>query len=235
MSTRSARLLRLIDELSRRHRGARGADLAERLGVSLRTVYRDIETLREQGAEIDGEAGVGYRLRPGFMLPAMMFTEDELEAVVLGARWVAAHADPELAAAARSAMDRITGLLPTALRLQVETSGLLVPDWRRPAAESWLPALRRAIRHGHRVQMHYVDAQGCLSERRVWPFAMAFFSEARILAAWCELRGGFRHFRADRVQALADTGEPYPERRHQLLRRWRTERAYLPTATADET
>ena len=209
MSTRSARLLRLIDELSRRHRGARGADLAERLGVSLRTVYRDIETLRDQGAEIDGEAGVGYRLRPGFMLPAMMFSEDELEAVVLGARWVAAHADPELAEAARAAMDRITGLLPA--------------------------ALRRAIRHGHRVQMRYVDAQGCLSERRVWPFAMAFFSEARILAAWCELRGGFRHFRADRVQALADTGEPYPERRHQLLRRWRTERAYLPTATADET
>lgn len=226
MSTRSARLLRLIDELNRRHRTVRGAELAERLGVSLRTLYRDIETLRGQGAEIDGEAGVGYRLRPGFMLPAMMFSEDELEAIVLGARWVASHADPELAEAARNALDRVVGVLPAALRLQVETSGLFAPDWRKPvadgvSAEPWLPALRRAIRHGHRMKMRYVDVQGRVSERFVWPFAMAFLSDVRLLAAWCELRGGFRHFRADRVRALEDTGQPYPERRHRLLRRWR--------------
>ena len=224
MSTRSARLLRLIDELNRRRRAVRGAELAESLGVSLRTLYRDIETLREQGADIDGEAGIGYRLRPGFMMPAMMFSEDELEAVVLGARWVAAHADPELAEAARTALDRVTGVLPSALRLQVETSGLFAPDWRKPVAEPWLPTLRRAIRHGHRMRMRYLDGEDRVSERFIWPFAMAFLSEVRLLAAWCELRGGFRHFRADRVQALDDTGQPYPELRHQLLKRWREER-----------
>ncbi len=234
MSIRSTRLLRLIDELNRRHRTVRGAELAERLGVSLRTLYRDIETLRGQGAEIDGEAGVGYRLRPGFMLPAMMFSEDELEAVVLGARWVAAHADPELAEAARAALDRVTGVLPAALRLQVETSGLFAPDWRGPTVEPWLPALRRAIRHGHRMRMCYVDVEGRASERFVWPFAMAFLSEVRLLAAWCELRGGFRHFRADRVRALEDTGQPYPDRRHHLLRRWRAQCAHQHANAADE-
>ena len=118
MSTRAARLLQLLDELRRRRKPVTGAQLAELLGVSLRSLYRDIETLRGQGADIVGDPGVGYQLRPGFLLPPMMFAEEELEAMVLGTRWVASHADPELAASARSAMDRILGILPEPLRLQ---------------------------------------------------------------------------------------------------------------------
>ncbi len=222
MTTRAARLLQLLDELHRRRTPVRGAQLAERLGVSLRTLYRDIDALRGQGAEIAGDPGVGYQLRPGFLLPAMMFSAEELEAVALGARWVAAHGDPELAESARRAMERIGSALPDALRLQVETGGLLAPEWRSTRApEPWVSTLRHAIREEHAVRMRYADAEGRATERVVWPFAMAFLADMRLLAAWCELRGDFRHFRADRVLALDDTGQRYPERRHRLLKRWR--------------
>lgn len=220
---RSARLLQLLDEL-RRRRPVTAAALAERLGVSPRTLYRDINTLRAQGADVAGDAGVGYQLRPGFLLPPMMFPPDELEALLLGARWVAAHADPQLAAAATQAMERIAGTLPDALRLEVETSGLFAPGWQGPPPEPWVSTLRHAIRAGHAVRMRYADADGAVTERVVWPFAMAFLDQVRLLAGWCELRGDFRHFRADRVLALEDTGHRYPAQRHQLLRRWQREK-----------
>ncbi|MCW4454819.1 YafY family transcriptional regulator [Flavobacterium sp. MXW15] len=223
MTVRAARLLHLLDELRRRRKPVRGACLAEQLGVSLRTLYRDIEALRGQGADIVGDPGVGYQLRAGFLLPPMMFSDEELEAMVLGARWVSRHADPELAAAADRAMDRIVGILPEALRLQVETSGLFA-DWNASEPEPWLPVLRRAIREGNAVRMQYADAEGRVTERVTWPFAMAFLAQMRVLAAWCQLRGDFRHFRADRVLALEDTGTRYPGQRHQLLKRWREQR-----------
>ncbi len=175
MTTRATRLLHLLDDLRRRRRPVSGARLAEQFGVSLRTLYRDIDALREQGADIAGDPGVGYQLRAGFMLPPMMFSPDELEAVVLGTRWVASHADPELAAAAERALDRVVGVLPDTLRLQVETSGLFAPDWSPTPPEPWLPALRRAIREGNAVRMRYRDGQGRASERIVWPFAMALW------------------------------------------------------------
>ena len=165
-------------------------------------------------------------MRPGFLLPAMMFSVEELEAVALGTRWVAAHGDPELAESARRAMDRIASALPDALRLQVETGGLFAPEWRSIPQEPWVSILRHAIREEHAVRMRYADAEGRNSERIVWPFAMAFLADMRLLAAWCELRGDFRHFRADRALALEDIGQRYPERRHRLLRRWREQRIH---------
>lgn len=221
---RATRLLHLLDELRRRRKAVRGAELADLLGISLRTLYRDIDALRAQGVDIAGDAGVGYRMRPGFLLPPMMFRDEELEALVLGARWVAAHADPELAAAANQALDRVTSTLPEPLRLQVETSGLFAPDWHPREAEPWLPLLRRAIREGHVLRMGYADAGERASEREIWPFAMAFLDDTRLLAAWCTLRSDFRHFRADRVLWLEDSGRCYPEQRHALLRRWRAQR-----------
>lgn len=221
MTTRAARLLQLLDELRRRRQPVPGARLAEGLGVSLRTLYRDIDALRGQGADIAGDPGVGYQLRPGFLLPPMMFSDEELEAMVLGTRWVASHADPELAAAARDAMDRILGILPERLQLQVETGGLFAPDWQPRVPEPWLPTLRRAIRDQRVLHLAYADAGNRVSQRTIWPFAMAFLDDRRLLAAWCELRGGFRHFRADRVLGLEDAGRHYPQTRHGLLQRWR--------------
>lgn len=225
MTTRAHRLLQLLELLRTRRRPMPGQQLAEALGISLRTLYRDIASLRAEGAAIEGETGIGYLLRPGFTLPPLMFSADELEALVLGARWVANQsADPALAEAADQALRRITGVLPSDLRLQVETSGLFVPG-RCDASltEPWLPTLRHAIRREHILQLDYRDAEDAPSQRRIWPFAMAFFDETRLIAAWCELRQAFRHFRADRVQHLADTGQRYPERRPSLLRRWSIE------------
>ena len=225
MSSRAARLLQLLEHLRTHRQPVPGATLAQHQGVSLRTLYRDIATLREQGAQIEGDPGVGYVLRPGFTLPPLMFSADELEALVLGARWVAGHAaDPELARAARDAVQRIGAVLPPELRLAVETSGLFVPARAHaPSPAPWLPVLRRAIRDEHALLLHYRDEGGAVTQRRIWPFAMAFFDQARLIAAWCELRQDFRHFRADRVVDLADSGTRYPERRHALIRRWRAQ------------
>ena len=225
MSSRAARLLQLLEHLRTYRHPVAGDQLAQAQGVSLRTLYRDIATLREQGAQIEGDPGVGYVLRPGFTLPPLMFSDDELEALVLGARWVASHAaDPELARAARDAVQRIGAVLPPELRLAVETSGLFVPARAHaPSPAPWLPVLRRAIRDEHALLLHYRDEGGAVTQRRIWPFAMAFFDHARLIAAWCELRQDFRHFRADRVVDLADSGTRYPERRHALIRRWRAQ------------
>lgn len=225
MTVRAARLLHLHDLLRRQRQPARGAWLAQTLGVSPRTVYRDIATLREQGAAIDGDPGVGYQMRPGFWLPPLMFSADELDALLLGARWVARQADPELAAAAEQALTRIASSLPPELRLAVETSGLFVATNAGPTPEPWLPTLRRAVREQGVLRLTYRDEQGQTSERTIWPFAMAFFAQTRLIAAWCELRADFRHFRADRVQALAETGARYPVGRHTLIARWRVQHA----------
>lgn len=224
MSDRAARLLNLIDHLRRARRPVTAAELACRHEVSLRTLYRDIASLREQGADIEGDPGVGYRLRPGFLLPPLMFSTDELEALVLGARWVEAQADTELSQAATTALARISATLPEPMRIAIDTSGLFVPRWHEnKTPEPWLPVLRHAIRSERKLRMTYVDVAGAPT-LRIRPFAMAFFDPiTRTFAAWCELRCDFRHFRADRVTALVDTGEPYPERRHTLLKRWRAE------------
>ncbi len=223
MASRAQRLLRLLDALHRRQRPVTGAALAGDLQVSLRTLYRDIATLREQGARIDGDPGVGYQMRAGFLLPPLMFSHDELEAVLLGARWVQGHADAELAKAAESALMRIKATLPPALRLAADTSGLFAPGWSSTAAsEPWLPLLRHAIRNEERLDMEYVDGSGGTTRRTIWPFAMAFLDPGtRLIAAWCELRTGFRHFRAERVASRAGTGRRFPVRRHTLICRWR--------------
>ena len=227
MASRAARLLQLLEALRGHRRPVSAAVLADTLQVSPRTLYRDIATLREQGAHIDGEAGVGYVLRPGFTLPPLMFGEEEIEALVLGASWVALQADPELAQAARQALQRISATLPPHLRLAVETSGMLVPrSAHHTAPEPWLAVLRRAIRAEEKLLMDYQDADGQATCRTVWPFAMAFFQTSRVLVAWCELRQDFRHFRADRVDCLRTTGERYPTHRHVLLQRWRDQMQY---------
>src|SRR5712671_7750568 len=124
--SRAQRLLDLIQALRGYRRPVSGATLAEALGISLRTVYRDIETLKAQGAHIDGEPGVGYVLRPGFMLPPLMFSEEEIEAIVLGSRWVADRADAALGSAARNALAKIAAVLPQDLKVSLDTSSLLV-------------------------------------------------------------------------------------------------------------
>ena len=220
--SRARRLLDLIQAFRRYRRPVSGAVLAERLGISLRTLYRDIEALEAQGAEIDGEPGVGYVLRPGFVLPPLMFSVDELEALMLGSRWVAQRADDPLGQAACNAMAKIAAVLPADLREGLDESTLLVgPGTPISAGDAGLPVIRDAIRRERKLMISYIDADGADTRRTIWPIALAFFDRARIVAAWCELRAGFRHFRTDRIGALSLTAQRYPRRRAALLREWR--------------
>jgi predicted DNA-binding transcriptional regulator YafY len=220
--SRAERLLALLEELRRHRRPVRGDLLARALGISIRTLYRDIASLRTQGAAIDGEAGVGYRLRPGFVLPPLMFPEEELEALVLGSRWVAARGDERLAEAARRALSRLGAALPPEVAARLDLQHLVVGPRRRDSGDGAdLGVVRAAIRAGRKLRIAYADGAGTRSSRVVWPFLVAYFDGARLVSAWCELRNDFRHFRTDRLLAVEDTGERYPAARDELERRWR--------------
>ncbi len=220
--SRAERLLELIQTLRRHRHPVSGETLADALEISLRTLYRDIETLRGQGAHIDGEPGIGYVLRPGFMLPQLMFSEAEIEALVLGSRWVAERADGPLGDAARNALAKIAAVLPKDIKENLDGSPLLIGPADGPAAgDDELPAIRAAIRQEMKLRIRYVDGGGTETRRVIWPFALAFFDRVRVVVAWCELRKGFRHFRTDRIVRLAVTEKRYPRRRQALLKDWR--------------
>jgi predicted DNA-binding transcriptional regulator YafY len=218
---RADRLLELIDILHR-HRGpVTGARLAEELGVSLRSLYRDIEALRGRGAEIEGEAGFGFVLKPGFLLPPLMFSRSEIEALVLGSRWVAKRGDPELSVAAAKALAKIKTVLPEDLRDEADAAGIMVGPSEILASRIDLAVVRDAIRRERKITIGYEDKDARASHRTVWPFAIAYFDRLHVLAAWCELRSDFRHFRIDRIAALDVAADRYPRRRAALLKDWR--------------
>lgn len=211
-----------MDALRGRRRPVTAAQLADDLSVSMRTVYRDVQTLIGLGAPIDGGAGVGYVLRAGFFLPPLMFGEEELEALVLGARWVQGQGDPALAQAADSALAKIATASPRDLRDRIAETGLFAPRFGRPTDHgTGLRAIREAIRHEHKLKIRYLSIAGAETERLIWPVALVFFEGSRLLAGWCELRRDFRHFRADRISSLEATGVPYPRPRRELARLWR--------------
>jgi len=220
--SRAQRLLDLIQILRRHRRPVAGVKLAQEVGVSLRTLYRDIASLQAQGADIAGEAGLGYVLRPGFTLPPLMFGPEEIEALALGSQWVLASADQRLARAARNALAKIGAVLPPELSDVLDSSTLMVIRGEgAPAREPALPIIREAIRIERKVAVDYVDAIGGKSRRVIWPFALAFFDQSRVVIAWCETRVAFRHFRTDRIAAVEILASRYPRSRQSLLREWR--------------
>ena len=218
---KTERLFAIMDALRRHRRPVTAAALAEEQGVSVRTLYRDVQTLIGLGAPIDGEAGVGYMLRPGFFLPPLMFSAEELEALVLGARWVGARPDTTLAGAARNALAKIATASPDDLRDRIGNTGL----W--PVRTYWdggevplLGVLRGAIRDERVLAISYADENGRTTERQVWPVTLAYYEEKQILAAWCTLREGFRHFRIDRIVSAAVAEGRFGQRRAVLAREW---------------
>jgi predicted DNA-binding transcriptional regulator YafY len=227
--SRSERLLSLIQNLRRRRYAVNGGVLAKELGVSLRTIYRDIASLQAQGAPIEGEAGVGFILRPGFTLPPLMFNAEEIEAMVLGTRWVMERGDEKLAAAARDALAKIGAVIPAPLKEVLETGTLIVPSQARAAVDGKLmECVRRSIREETKVGLRYRDATNEPTQRIVWPFAIGFFDQVLMIVAYCELRKDFRHFRADRVESWEDLRIPYQRNHLELLREWREKRGISP-------
>lgn len=231
--SRAERLLDLINLLRLHRHPVSGQSLAAELGISLRTLYRDIATLQGQGADIVGEAGLGYVLRPGFLLPPLMFPAEEIEALVLGMRWVAARGDPGLQKAATSALTRIAAVLPAGLTADLESTALFVgPAGPRPENSIDPALLRHAIRAERKLTIQYRDAGGSSSARVIWPFGLAFFDQVQVLLGWCELRDDFRSFRVDRIAAAEPQEARSPRRRQVLMTEWRRMQA-TQRATAD--
>ena len=206
---RADRLFQIIQTL-RRRRIVTAAYLAEELEVSERTIYRDMRDLSLSGVPILGEAGVGYALPAGFDLPPLMFTEEELEALVLGARMVESWGDPKLAASARRALSKVEVVLPERLRLQGSEPPLFAPA-RHMASETAekLELLRGAIKARRKLIMTYESVNDQRTERTVHPLCLFFWGTVWTFAAWCTLRQDFRHFRVDRVEEAHSSEETF--------------------------
>ena len=219
---RADRLFQIIQVLRRARQPLTADAIAEELETSKRTIYRDIATLIGQRIPIRGEAGMGYVLERGFDLPPLMLTPDEIEAAVLGAQWVASRGDPVLAAAARDLIAKITSVVPERLRPFLADPSIGTPSHSKALPDAIdLGLVRTWIREGRKIRLDYRDERGGVSDRVVWPVIIGFFEQARVVAAWCELRQDFRHFRTDRVIAADFLDERYPARPGELRQRWK--------------
>ncbi|HTB45911.1 MAG TPA: YafY family protein [Acetobacteraceae bacterium] len=217
----SDRLFDIIQRLRTARSPMTAAAIAAELEVTPRTIYRDIATLQASRIPIEGAAGVGYVLRRGYDLPPLMFTADEVEAVVVGMRLLRRTRDPGLQQAADSVLSKLAAVLPEALRGSLDTPPFHVSegDAREPGAIS-LAELRVAIREANKLRITYRDLGGTASERVIRPVALEYYVEVTLICAWCELRNDYRHFRADRIEAAAVLSENFAAERQRLLAGW---------------
>jgi predicted DNA-binding transcriptional regulator YafY len=209
---RADRLFQIIQMLRRRRAATTARHIAERLGTSERTIYRDIRDLMLAGTPIDGEAGVGYRIRPGYDLPPLMFDAQELQALVLGARIVRQFGDQALARASEAILAKVATVIPKELAPLLTETRLFVPNIANGAR--WSEALesaREALIAGRKLRFSYSSAEGKTTARIVRPLGVFFWGRTWTLAAWCELRNDFRNFRLDRVQATTVLDETFSD------------------------
>ncbi|MEW9625143.1 helix-turn-helix transcriptional regulator [Rhodanobacter geophilus] len=209
---RADRLFLIIHALRGRRTALPARNLAETLGVSLRTIYRDVADLQLSGVPIEGEAGVGYVLRKGADIPPLMFTADELESLVVGTRFVRAFAGEKLATGAQAALLKIEAVLPPELRERAARTRIYAPMWRNERTIEFAARIDRlhgAISGNRVLRLDYRDEAGRASAREVEPLCLAFWGGKWTLGAWCRLREGFRNFRPDRIDTLDETGEVF--------------------------
>ena len=206
---RADRLFQIVQHLHP-ERVTTAHDLAEELEVSERTIYRDIQDLSLSGVPITGEVGIGYRLLPGFQLPPLMFKEEDLEALLLGARMVRAWTDKGLASAADQALQKIEHVIPDRLKPQLDNQDMIVPDFPMEGmASEQLYIVRQAIKTQNKIEIEYTRADGKQSERIVHPLGLFYWGKVWTLVGWCELRDAFRHFRLDRMIAVKQRSETF--------------------------
>jgi predicted DNA-binding transcriptional regulator YafY len=218
---RADRLFQIIQILRRSTRPVTAAALAEELEVSTRTVYRDVADLIGQRVPIEGEAGLGYLIASDYDMPPLMLTSDEIEAVMLGAQWVAGRSDKALSNAARDVIAKIAAVVPEHLRpLIVESSVGVKPTVAEPEESVDPSHFRLAIRNGRKLRLRYKSEAGAETERIVWPVILGYAETTRMLVAWCELRQCFRHFRTDRIIEAETLDELIGLRHGELRRRW---------------
>ena len=206
---RADRLFQLVQQLHH-ERVITARSLAELLQVSERTIYRDIQDLCLSGVPIVGEAGIGYKLMKGFQLPPLMFTAEELEALLLGVRMVQAWTDQQMAAAATQVLKKIESVVPERLKPELGRQQMMVPDFSiHSHVGLYMPLLRDAVRLQRKVSFDYVRADGECSNRIVHPLGLFYWGKVWTLVAWCELRYEFRHFRLDRMEVVVLLTERY--------------------------
>ncbi len=208
---RADRLFQII-QLLRVRTTMTAAEIARELEVSERTIYRDIKDLMASGVPIEGEAGVGYALPRGFDLPPLMFTDDEIEALVVGARMVDAWGDASLARHARNVLRKAETVLPDGLKERLRSVGIYAPNYFIPTTltDNLEPA-RRAVATRRKMHFHYEDREGVATDRVVQPLGLYFWGTAWTLVAWCELRSDFRNFRPDRMAEVRVLEEEIPD------------------------
>jgi predicted DNA-binding transcriptional regulator YafY len=194
------RLFDIIQTLRTAVQPVTAAELADKLEVTVRTIYRDIAALQGSRVPIEGAPGLGYVLRRGFDLPPLMFTTEEVDAIAIGVRLLRRLRDPKLQQAAESVLGKLSAVVPPPLQSQLVKAPLYVSDGSAPAISGIdLSELRNAIRETRKIAIAYVDEEGRRTERTIWPIAMAYYVDVTLVGAWCELRNDFRHFRVDRI------------------------------------
>jgi len=218
---RADRLFDIIQALRRASGPLTAAQLADQLEVTVRTVYRDIASLQASRVPIEGAAGLGYLLRQGFDLPPLLFTRDEIEAILVGTRLIKRTGDPGLQAAAEGVLSKLSVALPPHLRDHLD----LAPVYVSPAGavtpqQADLNDIRTAIRDRRKLRLCYVDAEGQATDRVVLPLAIAYFVEATLLCGWCELRQGQRNFRLDRIREMVLLEDSFAADHARLMAEW---------------
>lgn len=218
---RGDRLFEIIEILRRAKGPISGQSIGTELGVTKRTIYRDIAALMAQGVPIQGEAGIGYVLEAGYHMPPLMLTSDEIEAALLGAHWVRTRGEPELARAAEKLLTKIE----TVARTHVETSFVdpivSVAPADQPTEVLGAADIRVAIRRRAKILITYRDVRDERTERVIWPILLGYRDDGRIVAAWCELRQAFRYFRTERIAEGEVLAEKIPRRMDLLKAEWR--------------
>jgi len=206
---RADRLFQIVQFL-RSRRVTTAHWLSSVLEVSERTIYRDIQDLMASNVPIEGEAGVGYVIRRGYDLPPLMFTQDEITALTLGARIIHSWADPGLAKAAQSVLSKVETVLPAGMKGKLDQTRLFSPMVQIPPdVAASMGELRNAIENRNKTVIAYTTVNGKKSERTIWPLGMFFWGKVWTLGAWCELRQAFRAFRLDRIITLKISDEKY--------------------------
>lgn len=218
---RADRLFDIIQILRQAAKPITAAALADELEVNIRTVYRDVATLQARRVPIEGAAGIGYVLRKGFDLPPLMFTTEEVDAIVVGAQMLKRIRDPQLQQAAESVLAKVAIVLPDLQRRHLATPTVYVAGGKPgPASGVDLSEVRSAIHETRKMRIAYSDEKGAGSQRTIWPIAMAYYTDVTLIGAWCELRQDYRHFRVDRIASSRVLDERFPADNGRLMAEW---------------
>lgn len=215
------RLFEIIEILRRSKAPISSEDIGAQLGVTKRTIYRDMAALMAQGVPIQGEAGMGYILEPGFHMPPLMLTLDEIEAAILGAQWVQTRGEPELALAAEKLLSKIKTVAPQGFDTSFVEPVVSVAPMEQVEEALRSAEIRHAIRQRLKLQITYEGHDQKQTTRTIWPILLGYRDAGRIIAAWCELREGYRYFRTDRIIKGEVLSDKIPRRMDLLKADWR--------------